>query len=338
MSSGKRKSYLCERTLRRQATKRTRLHFNLDEPVGAYDLDLNVRDALPTENVAPEESTSNSNSSVTAHQTDENVINMQFEGSSSYDHGPLVSGTGSEWDEVDFCLSSSDSDTNGIVGEEEESSEMDITDSLRSWVIEIGIPLTHSTSLLTILRPHFPYLPKDGRTLLQTPRTYDIQSIAGGQYYHFGVEEGIRNRLIRNQDLCLMDEVVLQINIDGLPLFKSTTECFWPILALCALETKPAPFVIGLWVGTSKPNDANAFIQKFVEEMLRLQEMGIIHDGKKFKVSVGNFICDTPARSFVKRTKGHTGYYGCDYCEQRGVWNNHRMTFPLIDAAPRSKD
>ena len=37
-----------------------------------------------------------------------------------------------------------------------------------------------------------------------------------------------------------------------------------------------------------------------------------------------------------KKVKGHGGYYGCDNCEQRGVYTNHRMTFPENDAVLRT--
>ena len=51
-------------------------------------------------------------------------------------------------------------------------------------------------------------------------------------------------------------------------------------------------------------------------------------DDKTYRIFIENFVCDAPARSFVKITKGHSGYHGCDYCEQRGVYYMNRMTFP----------
>ena len=47
-------------------------------------------------------------------------------------------------------------------------------------------------------------------------------------------------------------------------------------------------------------------------------------------------ICDTPARAFVKCCKGHSGYFGCDKCSQRGLWKG-KLTFPETDA-PRRTD
>ncbi len=132
------------------------------------------------------------------------------------------------------------------------------------------------------------------------------------------------------------DQLTVQINIDELPLFKSTSESVWPILGLLQEEENPEPFVIGLWVGMSKPKDSNAFLAKFVDEMKELQNHGIPYNEKTYVVKIANFVCDAPARAFVKKTKGHGGYGGCDFCQQRGKYINHRMTFPELDASPRS--
>lgn len=211
----------------------------------------------------------------------------------------------------------------------------DFMNELRKWVLESNIPLVHTNTLLALLRPHFPYLPKDARTLLHTRRSYNIEQVAGGDYHHFGIQSSIKIRLEQNVALCDHDTLFLQINVDGLPLFKSSSESFWPILGLLPQE-KSDPFVIGLWVGKSKPSDANMFLQKFVDEMKNIEENGISFNDKDFNVAISNFVCDTPARCFVKRTKGHGGYEGCDYCEQRGVYFQHRMTFPETDAPPRT--
>ena len=52
-------------------------------------------------------------------------------------------------------------------------------------------------------------------------------------------------------------------------------------------------------------------------------------------VEISCVVCDTPAKSYVKKVKGHTGYFGCDKCCQRGVWKG-KMTFPETDAPLRN--
>lgn len=85
--------------------------------------------------------------------------------------------------------------------------------------------------ILKIFRPYNPELPKDPRTLLKTNKQYDILDLAGGQYHHFGLLNCVISR-INKMVMCLPDDFCfnLQINIDGLPLFKSTQHQFWPIL------------------------------------------------------------------------------------------------------------
>ena len=50
------------------------------------------------------------------------------------------------------------------------------------------------------------------------------------------------------------------------------------------------------------------------------------------QLCISCFICDTPARAFVKQVKGHAGYHKCS---QKGVWID-KMTFPDVDALVRT--
>ena len=123
-------------------------------------------------------------------------------------------------------FSSDDDVTDDDTSDDEELEKPDFREELRHWILQSGTPLCHTNSLLAILRPYFPFLPKDGRTLLQTCRTYDIEELTGGKYHHFGIAEGIKGRLLRQEHLRTLSEVSLQVNIDGMPLFKSSNESF----------------------------------------------------------------------------------------------------------------
>lgn len=189
-----------------------------------------------------------------------------------------------------------------------------------------------------MLRKHFPQsdLPKDGRTLLATPTFTDVQKTAGGMMHYFGVENCIKSRLTSNPTLLAHSCLHLQMNIDGMPLFKSTNEQFWPMLGLIEEEEVKSPFLIGLFVGYSKPTDANVYLSDFVKEMSRLANDGILFKDRFLSVAISAFVCDAPARAFVKNVKSHNAYHGCERCVQEGVWTNSRMTFPEVDAAPRT--
>ena len=77
----------------------------------------------------------------------------------------------------------------------------------------------------------------------------------------------------------------LLINIDGLPLFKSSSKQFWPILAILKGISHSTPFVIGIFCGHTKPTSLDEYLADFVQEMQRLRENGVRHDGKTNGIS-----------------------------------------------------
>ena len=98
----------------------------------------------------------------------------------------------------------------------------------------------------------------------------------------------------------------LQINIDGLPLFKSSAYQLWPILGILIQSKSKVPFVICMFGAKKKPDDLGEYLLDFVSEMDHLKSNGFIVDEKKYVVSVHSFICDAPARAMLKCIKGHT--------------------------------
>ncbi|XP_075147430.1 uncharacterized protein LOC142221570 [Haematobia irritans] len=55
---------------------------------------------------------------------------------------------------------------------------------------------------------------------------------------------------------------------------------------------------------------------------------GLIFADKFFNIKVRCFVMDAPAKSFVLGTKGHSGYYSCTRCTQKGQMLKHRLIFP----------
>jgi len=128
--------------------------------------------------------------------------------------------------------------------------------------------------------------------------------------------------------------VTIQVNIDGVPLFKSTNGQFWPILGKIDSPFVSEPFVIGLFYGVTKPSDLK-FLDDFCSEYAKLRQPGMLLDESVVSCRLSCLICDAPARSFIKCVKGHTAYSGCERCTVRGVWSG-RMTFPDISATHRT--
>ena len=96
------------------------------------------------------------------------------------------------------------------------------------------------------------------------------------------------------------------------------------------------PFITSIFHGKTKP-PLNDFIIPFINEFNDLEKNGINFKGKIYGVKIRSFICDAPAKAFVKGIKEHIGYYGCDKCSQVGVYVNQVLTFPEIDAPERTK-
>ena len=68
----------------------------------------------------------------------------------------------------------------------------------------------------------------------------------------------------------LDDITSIVIGIDSLPLSKSSSSQFWPILAYIFPYNNNV-FPIGIYYGHNKPQDSNIlFIKNFVAEMLKL--------------------------------------------------------------------
>ena len=77
------------------------------------------------------------------------------------------------------------------------STDTDLRSSLADWAIEFGISLIALSALLSILKIHHPFLPKDGRTLLGTKTKYAIETVTGGVFHYFGILNAFR-RILEN--------------------------------------------------------------------------------------------------------------------------------------------
>lgn len=99
---------------------------------------------------------------------------------------------------------------------------------LRVWAVKHNITRNALTELLKILISFgLTWLPSDSRTLLQTPRFTQLVNVANGQQWYNGIEKNIRQIFWEaKKDL----QLVLNFNIDGLPIFDSAKKEFWPIL------------------------------------------------------------------------------------------------------------
>ena len=207
-----------------------------------------------------------------------------------------------------------------------------ISTSIVEWYFHNRISISALGGLLSALKPHHPELPLDPRTLLKTPTNYVMREISGqqGHYYHFGIAAGI------DLDCCPPSgPIKLQFNLDGLPLYKSSSTELWPILCLVKYNNSK-PFVVGLYCGKKKPRDLDEFLSDFVDDLQNVLLRGIERNGNHREVAVDCFVCDAPARAYIKNTKLYSGYFGCDKCVQEGEYVDGKVTFPLTTARLRT--
>lgn len=82
-----------------------------------------------------------------------------------------------------------------------------------------------------------------------------------------------------------------------------------------------SPIIVGVGHSKGKP-DINEFLSPVLEELIRLDPNNhdeLITRGRQFTVSLRCVIADWPMRSYLKRIKGHSGYWSCERCVQKGV-------------------
>ncbi|XP_046590220.1 uncharacterized protein LOC124293415 [Neodiprion lecontei] len=260
------------------------------------------------------------------------------------------SGDGSQIDHEESVSSASVIDENSDIGSsineatDDSLNERNEAEEIRKWAIKEHLSHSQLDGLLVILRRRLlPELPKTAKTFLRTSAVaYDIQDMEDydgnmGQFVYFGIAE--RLRACVNEEVHIGNEILIQVNVDGLPLFKSSNTQLWPIL--CKVVHEPdiyEPVPVAIYAGSTKPKRVDEFLDEFIEEMNQLSANGIDINGRLFQVKIQSFICDTPARSFLKCVKGHTGYYACERCTVRGCRPGRSTVFPDADCPERSAE
>ena len=145
-----------------------------------------------------------------------------------------------------------------------------LREKLAEWVVVNQTSHSASNQLLFILRNNgHAELPKDVRTLLKTPCNIPLQNKCGGDYIYYGLETNILKHLCKFPDL---EKIELVVNVDGIPLFKSSSVVLWPIL--CSFLSIQ-PFAVAIFCGKSKPSSEESFMFDFVNELSILLQNGI---------------------------------------------------------------
>lgn len=207
--------------------------------------------------------------------------------------------------------------------------------SLTNWAVSNNISQTSFSQLLAILKMsewdinEYRKLPSDCRTLLKTEnKKHSIITFTNGAYYHFGLLNGVEYVLNSSKINIDCDLILVNINIDGLPLTKSSSSQFWPVLGSLELRDCDRPFVIGVYHGLQKPSHASDILKPLLDEYDYIKSTGLSFNGKILRIKFSKFILDAPAKSFLLGVKGHNSYHGCTKCTTEGTFINNRMSYP----------
>lgn len=60
------------------------------------------------------------------------------------------------------------------------------------------------------------------------------------------------------------------------------------------------PMIIGIFHGKSKPSYIEEFLKPFADEVIPILQSGININNNLLTVKIRAFICDSPARAFIK--------------------------------------
>lgn len=206
---------------------------------------------------------------------------------------------------------------------------------IKQWAIKNNVTRTATNQLLSILKNHtcFSDFPGDSRTLLKSASEFVVSDTAGGQFVYLGISDSVKQYISKTT---VPDSISLQFNIDGIPLYKSSSLQFWPILgAVCNTNYV---FAVAVYCAKHKPDNLDEYFEQFILEVNKLQVEGLQVGGRRIKINIGAFICDAPARAFICGIKGHTGYYACGKCEVKGKREDQRTVYIKTSATLRTDE
>lgn len=228
----------------------------------------------------------------------------------------------------------------------EQVHQVDFVCFLREWSVKHSISVQVMNELLQKLNIFDINLPRDVRTLRETPRSTSVKQMGKGTYYHYGLQNCLTDFLYKTESSYVdSNKLILNFGVDGLPIFKSSKKCLWPILM--SVSNYPLVFLVGVFLNVgsdnatdkySKPSDPNVFLKYLIEDLKKYLLLGFNFNSKNYQIEVGHFVCDAPARAFLLNVKSHSGYYCCTKCKQKGEHYLKRIIFPCEFADLRTDE
>lgn len=217
---------------------------------------------------------------------------------------------------------------------------------LRGWALKHNVTHEAISDLLKGLKENHKCFaddsettfPLNARTLLKTEIKLNKKGVEPGYYIHIGLQNQLLK--IASKYLKRINSFQLLINIDGLPLFRSSPDQVY--LILCTIvsvpELRKQVFPIGIYYGKDKPVNLEDYLTDFITEINSLHENGLHFQDHTAQLDDIYFVCDAPAKSFIMGTVSHTGFYSCTRCTVQGVTSNNRRIFINLESPARTSE
>ena len=125
-------------------------------------------------------------------------------------------------------------------------------------------------------------LPKSSRRLLNTTRNYGIKKISNGLYHHVGIAHN-RLALLDNGIFVPNSIIDLQINVDGLSLFKSSKNSILGKVVGLAVSSLS---VIGIYCGENKLQNIDSFLDNFVYVLKEIERSGVYSEKSSCRIGI----------------------------------------------------
>lgn len=207
-----------------------------------------------------------------------------------------------------------DSDIEDPLEYEVGQSEFSLKESLAAAFIEAELGMNQIDIILRAIHLYHPEIPLSYTTLLDTPETGEIQvqPMTGGEYIGFDLKTDLQMLLMEQP----IERFTLNINIDGVPVAKSTQWQFCVIT--CYVKELDQTFISGVYHGRHKPVDQDEFVKPFVAQLNYLMNNGLEYLGRNTPVILNNAVLDAIGRAPLLKIKHPSGFHSCHQCKVRG--------------------
>lgn len=198
-------------------------------------------------------------------------------------------------------------------------------------------PGVHVDALLRILRRRYDkLLPQDHRALCRTPRKSNVQAFddTGSTHKYFGIGRHLKSYLQTHKKAPTDIELMLDFNIDGVPVSTSSNQSLLPLL-MSIVGCKKV-YMVACYCGQTKLVNYTKYLEEFCIELKELLDTGFEHDQTLYVVSIRVFPCDAPARADILNIYHHSARKPCHKCKIVSKRYMNRQIFLSMDNEART--